>query len=70
MEDTHFGQRPSEIRIAEALETGGDLFVVSCPKDFVMFSDAVKAKRCEDRIVVSDIVTLLAEGLARQTVSA
>jgi Fe-S oxidoreductase/nitrate reductase gamma subunit len=69
MEDTHAGERPSEIRIKEALETGGDHFVVSCPKDFVMFSDAVKATRADDRIVVSDIVSLLAEGLDRQTVA-
>lgn len=36
-------ERPSEQRIREALTLGSlDYFIVSCPKDLVMYSDAVK----------------------------
>jgi Fe-S oxidoreductase len=51
-------ERPSENRIKEALETGAELFVVSCPKDYVMFQDAVKTLDCEDRIRVVDLAEL------------
>jgi Fe-S oxidoreductase len=53
-------ERPSENRIKEALEVGAEYFVVSCPKDYVMFQDAVKTLSCEDKIKVMDIAQLLA----------
>jgi Fe-S oxidoreductase len=52
-------ERPSENRIKEALETGAELFVVSCPKDYVMFQDAVKTLGCEGKIKVVDLAELL-----------
>jgi Fe-S oxidoreductase len=37
------GERPSEQRIREAMALGElDYFVVTCPKDLVMYTDAVK----------------------------
>jgi Fe-S oxidoreductase len=40
-----------------------DTFVVACPKDYVMFTDAVKTSGNEGRIVVRDIAELVEEAL-------
>lgn len=59
MEDLPGAQeRPSENRIKEALEIGAELFVVACPKDYVMFQDAVKTLGCEGKIKVVDLTEL------------
>ncbi|MBI5825790.1 MAG: (Fe-S)-binding protein [Chloroflexi bacterium] len=64
------GERPAENRIKEALTTfesnTGDktqLFIVTCPKDMVMYSDAVKTTGSEGKIEVRDIIQLVAEAV-------
>ena len=65
------GERPAENRIHEALAAlapaaGSDnipLFVVACPKDVVMYGDAVKTSGNEGKIEVRDIIELLEEAL-------
>jgi Fe-S oxidoreductase len=64
------GERPAENRIKEALSTfesnTGDktqLFIVTCPKDMVMYSDAVKTTGNEGKIEVRDIIQLVAEAV-------
>ncbi len=64
------GERPAENRIKEALTTfeqnAGDkkqLFIVTCPKDMVMYSDAVKTTGNEGKIEVRDIIQLVAEAV-------
>jgi Fe-S oxidoreductase len=52
-------ERPSESRIREAVAVGVDYFVVACPKDFVMYTDAVKTTGNEDRIQVVDLIQLV-----------
>ncbi len=52
-------ERPSENRIREAVALGVDTFVVACPKDFVMYSDAVKTTGNSERISVIDLVQLV-----------
>ncbi len=52
-------ERPSENRIREAVALGVDHFAVSCPKDYVMYSDAVKTTGNEGRIHVVDLVELV-----------
>ena len=43
MDDSGLAERPSEQRIREAQALGGvDYFVVTCPKDLAMYSDAAK----------------------------
>jgi Fe-S oxidoreductase len=43
MDDSSLAERPSEQRIREAQELGElDYFIVSCPKDLAMYSDAAK----------------------------
>jgi len=59
-DDTGVTERPSENRIKEALTLGdAKYFVVSCPKDKVMYTAAVQALGVEDRIEVRDIVDLI-----------
>ena len=66
-------ERPSEQRIREALGVLADpyaaidapppMFVVACPKDVAMYTDAVKASGNEGKIVVKDIIELVSEAL-------
>ena len=39
------------------------LFVVACPKDVVMYGDAVKSSGNEGKIEVRDIIQLVAEAV-------
>ncbi len=64
------GERPAENRIKEALATfqrhPGDkkqLFIVTCPKDMIMYSDAVKTTGNEGKIEVRDLIQLVAEAV-------
>jgi Fe-S oxidoreductase len=63
--DTATGERPSEQRIREAAALGENLhyFVVACPKDMAMYSDAVKTAGYEERIEVVDVAWLVAEAV-------
>lgn len=57
------GKRPAVVRVEEAYNTGAELLVVACPKDYVMFTDAVKGAGLEGKIRVVDIIELVAEAL-------
>jgi Fe-S oxidoreductase len=70
------GERPAENRIKEALSTFGEgandkiqLFIVTCPKDMIMYSDAVKTTGNEGKIEVRDIIQLVAEAVGVEEVS-
>lgn len=65
MDDSGLDERPSENRIREAVALGDEVrfFVVACPKDMVMYSDAVKTTGHEGRLEVVDIVQLLERAL-------
>lgn len=52
-------ERPSENRIREAVALGVNHFVVACPKDFVMYTDAAKTTGNDDRISVVDLIQLV-----------
>ena len=62
-------ERPSENRIREAVALGElDHFVVACPKDVVMYEDAIKTSGHEERISLREISELLeAAALTRGT---
>ncbi len=64
MEEQRVKERPSESRIKEALSLGVDYLVVTCPKDVIMFRDAVKTTDSEDRIAVKELLELVEEGLS------
>jgi Fe-S oxidoreductase len=61
MEDTPgIKERPAESRVKEAAGVRGvRTLVVSCPKDLVMFQDAVKTAQLEGSLVVQDLVQLV-----------
>jgi Fe-S oxidoreductase len=67
------GERPAENRIREALAALGSgagdkkqLFIVTCPKDMIMYSDAVKTTGNEAKIEVRDIIQLIAEAVGME----
>ncbi len=68
MDDSSLDERPSESRIREAVGLRDDVrfFVVSCPKDMIMYSDAVKTTGNEDRLEVVDIAQLLERAVATE----
>lgn len=70
MSDKPGQPRPSEERIREAASLGVETFVVACPKDYVMYSDAVKTSGYEGKIAVRDLAELVEEavGVAREVV--
>jgi Fe-S oxidoreductase len=68
------GERPAENRIKEALTTfeksssdKKQLFIVTCPKDMIMYSDAVKTTGNEGKIEVRDLIQLIAEAVGLET---
>jgi Fe-S oxidoreductase len=65
MEESHdIQERPAENRVREAAELPGvSTFVVACPKDVVMFQDAVKTSGLEERMVIKDLIELVAEAM-------
>lgn len=55
-------ERPAELRIKEAASLPGvNTLVVTCPKDLVMFKDAVKTVGLEEQLMVKDLIELVAE---------
>jgi Fe-S oxidoreductase len=53
-------ERPAESRVREACDTGAQTLVVACPKDYVMFLDAVKTTGLEGKLEVKDLAELVA----------
>jgi Fe-S oxidoreductase len=71
MDDSGLTERPSENRIREAIALGDEVryFVVACPKDLVMYGDAVKTTGYEGRLEVVDVAQLLERALEVQAVA-
>lgn len=58
-------ERPAENRVREAAALSGiSTFVVTCPKDLVMFRDALKTAGLEEKMVVRDLSELVEEAMA------
>lgn len=56
-------ERLSHRRVQEALATGADVLAISCPYEVSRFEDALKVMGQEEKMVVRDVVELLAESL-------
>ena len=66
MEDTATdgGERPAESRVREAAGLEGvTTMIVACPKDLVMFGDALKTTGLEGSLVIRDIAELVEEAM-------
>ena len=62
MEEGQVKERPAESRVREAAALEGvQYFVVACPKDLTMYRDAVKTAELEGRLIVKDLIELVAE---------
>ncbi len=59
----HVTERLSERRVREAVETGADVLVVCCPYEVSRFEDAVKSTGNEGKLLVKDIIELVAEAM-------
>jgi Fe-S oxidoreductase/nitrate reductase gamma subunit len=57
-------ERPAESRVKEAASLPDvSILVVTCPKDLVMFQDAVKTADLEGKLVVKDLIELIVEAM-------
>lgn len=56
-------ERLSDRRVKEAIATGADVLAVSCPYEIFRFEDALKTAGYDKKMVVRDVVELLAESL-------
>lgn len=65
MDDSYLTERPSENRIREAAELDVTDFVVSCPKDVTMYTDAAKTTGHDGALLVQDITQLVAAAVRR-----
>lgn len=64
MDTSNETNRTSEQRIKEALGVGEvQYFITTCPKDYTMYSDAVKTSGNEGKIEVKDLIDLVAEAM-------
>ncbi|MEC7584581.1 MAG: heterodisulfide reductase-related iron-sulfur binding cluster [Planctomycetota bacterium] len=65
MDTSNEQKRTSEQRIEEALALGDiRYFVTACPKDYTMYTDAVKSLGVADKLEVKDLIELVAEAVA------
>lgn len=61
-------ERPAEMRVKEAASLPDvSVLVVACPKDLVMFQDAVKTAGLEDRLEVKDLIELVSEATEKES---
>jgi Fe-S oxidoreductase len=56
-------ERLSERRVKEAVATGADVLAISCPYEVSRFEDALKVLGYDKRMIVRDVVELLAEAM-------
>ncbi len=64
MDDSGLRERPSEQRIREAASLDGVTdFVTACPKDLTMYTAAAKATGHDGRLLVSDLIELVAAAI-------
>ena len=56
-------ERPAESRVREAAKTGVSTLVTACPKDLVMFRDALKTTGLEGKIVIKDVMELVEDAM-------
>ncbi|PKN08151.1 MAG: cyclic nucleotide-binding protein [Deltaproteobacteria bacterium HGW-Deltaproteobacteria-7] len=57
------GERLSDLRIEEALETGASVLATACPYCITMFEDSVRTLNVDDRIKIKDVTELFLESL-------
>ena len=61
--EERIGERISEMRIDQVVETGADTVATACPYCLQMFEDAIKAREVEESLRALDVAELLAAQL-------
>jgi Fe-S oxidoreductase len=61
--DTLKGERFSDLRIEQAVETGADVLAISCPYCMLNFEDSLLSMDKSDAIEIKDIVELVQEAI-------
>ncbi len=59
--ETKKGERFSDIRVREAIDTGAEILVTACPYCITNFEDSRLTMNCEDKIRVMDITEIINE---------
>lgn len=62
-QETKKGERFSEVRVNQAIETGAQILAVACPYCMVMFEDSILSLGVEDALEVKDIMELVREAI-------
>ncbi len=62
-QETKKGERFSEMRLDQAIQTGAEILAVACPYCMVMFEDTVLTLENSDAIVIKDITELVDEAI-------
>ena len=57
------GERVSERRLKQAMETGADIIAVACPHCLLMFEDAIKALGCEGQVEIKQVIELIHQAI-------
>ena len=57
------GERVSERRLRQALQTGADIIAVACPHCLFMFEEAIKSLGCEGQIEIKQVIELIAQAI-------
>jgi|Deesub1362B_J571_1020462.scaffolds.fasta_scaffold02700_5 Fe-S oxidoreductase/nitrate reductase gamma subunit len=64
MEEKEIKERPAEQRVKEAASLKNvQYLVIACPKDYIMFTDAIKSVGLEGKLLVKDIAELIYEAI-------
>ncbi len=66
--ETKAGERFADLRVKEALDTGAEVLVTSCPHGIACLEDSVKLSGQEMRVM--DLAELAASAIGRETAAA
>ncbi|UCD08589.1 MAG: (Fe-S)-binding protein [Dehalococcoidales bacterium] len=61
--DTKKGERFSDLRIEQAIETGAEILAAACPYCILNFEDGLRSGENEDALVIKDIAELVDEAM-------
>lgn len=61
--DTKKGERFSDLRIEQAIETGAEILAAACPYCILNFEDGLRSGENEDALVIKDIAELVDEAI-------
>ena len=61
--DTKKGERFSDLRIEQAIETGAEILAAACPYCILNFEDSLRSGEDEDALVIKDIAELVDEAI-------